>query len=368
MNLSLWVKAIVLTSISCFYFYPLPLFAQSQFPGGVTIPPNAPGKVEQTIPQPIPVPTPGVPESTTSPILPVTPSTPAPETNIPSGEKFFVREIKVEGNTVLQKEINALKRKLEGKEISFEELLELRSQITQLYIDNDYISSGAFILNHQFLINDTVTIQVVDDQELVLFATVNVLEKHYPEAEIFYCQKIKDVVNKVANQKFELVVVDLAMPENAGDNPRTEAGIQLLKALMQQYPTLNIVVQSAYPRSLVRLKPAISNHEGGFTVADKSLSMNEMLAKVDWALKGINYTPKDMRSGLEIKPEWLKVLQLAFNESLQDTAIATKMSVAERTVRHYWTKIYDVLGVYPDEGKNLRIQTEIRAREEGLID
>jgi hypothetical protein len=26
------------------------------------------------------------------------------------------------------------------------------------------------------------------------------------------------------------------------------------------------------------------------------------------------------------------------------------------------------LGVYPDEGKNLRIQTEIRAREEGLID
>jgi DNA-binding NarL/FixJ family response regulator len=209
---------------------------------------------------------------------------------------------------------------------------------------------------------------VVDDQELVLFATVNVLEKQYPEAEIIHTQTVKEALHKLANNKFELVVVDLAMPENVGDNPRTEIGIQLLKTLMQQYPTLNIVVQSAYPRSLVRLKPTISNHEAGFTVADKSLSMNEMLAKVDWALKGVNYTPKEMRSGMEIKPEWLEVLQLAFNEGLQDTAIANRMSVAERTVRHYWTKIYDVLGVYPDEGKNLRIQTEIRAREEGLID
>jgi hypothetical protein len=44
------------------------------------------------------------------------------------------------------------------------------------------------------------------------------------------------------------------------------------------------------------------------------------------------------------------------------------MHRAERSVRTYWTKIQDVLGVYPEEGKNMRIQTEIRARQEGLID
>jgi hypothetical protein len=37
-------------------------------------------------------------------------------------------------------------------------------------------------------------------------------------------------------------------------------------------------------------------------------------------------------------------------------------------VRHYWTKVQDVLGIYPEEGKNIRLQTELRAREEGLID
>ncbi len=32
------------------------------------------------------------------------------------------------------------------------------------------------------------------------------------------------------------------------------------------------------------------------------------------------------------------------------------------------TKAQDLLGVYPEEGKSLRIQTEKRAREEGFID
>ena len=208
---------------------------------------------------------------------------------------------------------------------------------------------------------------VVDDQELVLYATINVLKQQYPSAEILQAQTSQEALNQVVSITLDLIVVDLAIPKTRGGTARTETGIQLLKTLMQ-HPTLNIVVQSAHPRSLVRLKPAISVHEGGFTVADKSLPMNEMLTKVEWALKGVIYTPKEMRSGLEVKPEWLEVLQLAFNKGLQDTAIGERMNVSERTVRHYWTKIQDALGVYPNAGKNLRIQTEIRAREEGLID
>ncbi|MDJ0616772.1 MAG: response regulator transcription factor [Calothrix sp. MO_192.B10] len=209
---------------------------------------------------------------------------------------------------------------------------------------------------------------VVDDQELVLYATINVLKQQYPTSEIIQAQTSQEALNLAAQQQVDLVVVDLSMPESSGQSARTDAGIELLKKLMDQYPTLNIVVQSAYPRSLIRLKPAINIHEGGFTVADKSLPMNEMLTKVDWALKGVNYTPKEMRSGLEMKPEWLEVLQLAFKEGLTDRAISEQMRIAERTVRHYWTKIQDALCVYPEPNKNLRIQTENRAREEGLID
>lgn len=211
-------------------------------------------------------------------------------------------------------------------------------------------------------------ILVIDDHELVLGGTVSVLKQHYPDAEVFTAQTAKDGLSQVESVNPDLVVIDLSMPEIPGDTARTETGIQLLKTLMERYRSLNIVVQSAHVRSLVRLKPAITAHEGGFTVADKSLPMKEMLTKVDWSLQGLIFTPREMRHGLEVKPEWLEVLQLAFQEGLQDKAIAERMNVAERTVRHYWTKIQDALDVYPDTGKNIRIQTEMRAREEGLID
>lgn len=211
-------------------------------------------------------------------------------------------------------------------------------------------------------------IVVVDDHELVLDSTVTVLQRHYPDASIATAQATANALPLIEQTKPDLVVVDLALPEQPRQASRIETGLQMLRTLFQRYPLLNIVVQSANAKSLVRLKPAINAHEGGFTIADKSLPLAEMLTKVEWALKGVVYTPKEMRTGLEMKPEWLEVLRLAFQEGLQDKAIAERMKVAERTVRHYWTQVQDALGVYPDAGKNIRIQTEMRAREEGLID
>jgi DNA-binding NarL/FixJ family response regulator len=211
-------------------------------------------------------------------------------------------------------------------------------------------------------------ILVVDDHESVLDGTVNMLRQQYPEAEILTAQTAQSTQKQVESTQPDLAVMDLSIPEKPGEMARTETGIQLLRTLMEQYPTLNIVVQSAHVRSLVRLKPAISTHEGGFTIVDKSLPLKEMLTKVEWALQGVVYTPREMRTGLEVKPEWLELLTLAFQEGLQDKAIAEQMNIAERTVRHYWTKIQDALGVYPEAGKNIRIQTQMRAKEEGLID
>ncbi len=211
-------------------------------------------------------------------------------------------------------------------------------------------------------------ILVVDDHESVLDGTVNMLRQQYPEAEILTAQTAQSTQKQVESTQPDLAVMDLSIPEKPGEMARTETGIQLLRTLMELYPTLNIVVQSAHVRSLVRLKPAISTHEGGFTIVDKSLPLKEMLTKVEWALQGVVYTPREMRTRLEVKPEWLELLTLAFQEGLQDKAIAEKMNIAERTVRHYWTKIQDALGVYPEAGKNIRIQTQMRAKEEGLID
>lgn len=77
---------------------------------------------------------------------------------------FSVKKIEVVGNTILHKEIDALIKPLENTEITFEELLELRSQITELYIERGYITSGAFLPNNQVMTNNVITIQVIEGE------------------------------------------------------------------------------------------------------------------------------------------------------------------------------------------------------------
>ena len=214
----------------------------------------------------------------------------------------------------------------------------------------------------------TQTFIVIDDHDAVLEGTCSVLKKQYPDAKILSATTGDAVEPMIADTKPDLIVMDLSIPTKSGDQPRTENGLQLMQDILESHPTLNLVIQSAHAKSLIRFKSIIDTHRAGFTIADKSLPSHEMLTKVDWALKGLLYTPPEMRTGLEVKPEWLEMLQLAFIEGITDKAIAQKMNVSERTVRHYWTRTQDALQVYPDEGSNIRIQTYNKAREYGLFD
>lgn len=209
---------------------------------------------------------------------------------------------------------------------------------------------------------------VVDDHASVRDGTVLALQRLYCGAEIETAQTADEAYQRLQELQPDVAIMDLSIPEAPGIAAETETGIKLLRRLLDTYPDYNFVVQSSYVKSLVRIKPNIDAHQGGFTVVDKSEPMEEMLKKVEWALQGVVCTPREIRMGLEIKPQWLRVLELAFKEGMNDKAIALNMDIAERTVRHYWTKVQDILGIYPEAGKSLRIQTELRAREEGLID
>lgn len=209
---------------------------------------------------------------------------------------------------------------------------------------------------------------VVDDHASVQEGTVMALKRSYPEAEITTAQTAQDARDTLKSLQPDVSIVDLSLPESAGETAETETGIHLLRSFLKNHPDYNFVVQSSHIKALVRIKPDIDAHHGGFTVVDKGEPMEEMLRKVDWALQGVVYTPREIRIGLEIKPQWLKVLELAFKAGMNDRAIANEMDISERTVRHYWAKVQDILGIYPTVGKSLRIQTELKAREEGLID
>lgn len=228
---------------------------------------------------------------------------------------------------------------------------------------------------------------VIDDHYLILNGTYNLLQQQYPNAGIVKVktafdaiQEISNIVKaktafeppiEISNSSFDLIVMDLSIPEQTGIIAQIDTGINLLQHLLRKYTHQNFLVQSSYVKALVRIKHEIDEHQGGFAIADKALSEQEILIRANLALQGATHT-KDIKTALEFKPEWLEVLRLAFEEGLTDKLISDRMFKSERAVRTYWTKIQDVLGVYPEdckrEGKNLRIQTEIRARQEGLID
>ena len=75
--------------------------------------------------------------------------------------RFDAVEIEVVGSTVLQDEISRQVACYEGQRITLSDLFNLRSQITQLYIENGYITSGAFIPNGQ-VIDEQVQVQVIE--------------------------------------------------------------------------------------------------------------------------------------------------------------------------------------------------------------
>ena len=110
---------------------------------------------------------------------------------------------------------------------------------------------------------DSLKLLAVDDHESVLSSTVSVLQKTYPNATIYTAMTAKAVSEALQRELPDLLVMDLSIPAAPGEPSAIESGIDLLRDIMETYTELNIVVQSAHVRSLVRLRPVIDRHQGG---------------------------------------------------------------------------------------------------------
>lgn len=215
-----------------------------------------------------------------------------------------------------------------------------------------------------------MNILIVDDHPLMLNSLKELAQEQFPTGKIVTAKTIREAEEQLQALiiNWQLAIVDLSLPQDEADSGRSETGITFLRDVMKQYPQLNLMVCSSNTRSLVQLKHQIDNHQGGFTIADKMLPVEEIQRRMQYAADGIALT-KEVRKGLELKAEWLHTLQLAA-EGLQDKGISERLNVTERAVRHYWTKLQDVLEIYTEgtDKVNLRVLTLNKAREVGLID
>lgn len=78
-----------------------------------------------------------------------------------SESQFLVNSIDVQGNTILENEINTIVKGYENKNITPEDLQNIANQITQLYLNQGYISTRAVAQN---VVEGVVIIQVYEGE------------------------------------------------------------------------------------------------------------------------------------------------------------------------------------------------------------
>lgn len=219
------------------------LIAQSSPPSGVTIPPTTRERIEQTIPKPTKplVPIPSTPSPSPAPPNLQTPPTPQPTPPpSPTNLRFYVKKIEVLGSTVLKDEINKLVKEYENREVTFEDLLTLRSKIVQLYRANGYITSGAFLPDNQVLDSGTVQIQVVEAElERIEINGLTRLQKGYVLRRLGNATKPPLNSQRLEEKLQQLQLDPLIKLVNAELTAGSTSGRNILRVDLQEAPAFH---------------------------------------------------------------------------------------------------------------------------------
>lgn len=197
-------------------------------------------------------------------------------------------------------------------------------------------------------------------------------ENQFPHSEVHYSKFSQDAERIIAqNKALKLIVADLNLSEPQPSNAENQMGISFLEKLMDQCNAQNILVLSDNVKSLSRLKDRINAYSGGFAVAEKSLSTDEIFRLANLVMQGHVYLSKSLRqTGMikDIEEQWLEVVKLKFQEGLNDKAIAQRLHVSDRTIRNYWIRLQDTLNIPNDPSYEIRVQIMLKLKKLGLLE
>lgn len=254
-------------------------------PSGVTLPPDTPETIERTIPQPSPLP------QTPPPQLPApiprleVPPTPSPEVPPPTDDRFVVKQVEVLGSTVLQNEITELTEAFTNREVTFEDLIKLRTDITQLYINNGYVTSGAFLPVNQDITSGVVTIQVVEGElERINIDGLQRLRSEYVRSRLEIATK-PPVNQQRLERALQLLQIDpLIRQVNAELTAGSTAGRNVLQVSLQEAPpfTAGLTTDNRQSSSIGSLQASV------FATHNNLLGFGDRLSAEYGITEGLN--------------------------------------------------------------------------------
>lgn len=228
------------------------------------------------------LPNPGIPTPPPQPELPIPsplpppeellqPSTPAPGDreeipNVPG--TVTVERFEVVGSTVFSKEeLDKLLADFTGRPISFAELLQARSVVTQLYISKGYITSGALI-PPQSMTGGVVKIQAIEGRlESISVAGNQRLNPEYVRSRLAIATQAPLNQNRLleALQLLQLnpLIQNISAELQAGSRP----GLNLLEVRIKEAKTLNSRIFADNGRS-----PSVGTFRRGAEIGSGNVS------------------------------------------------------------------------------------------------
>jgi DNA-binding NarL/FixJ family response regulator len=188
---------------------------------------------------------------------------------------------------------------------------------------------------------------IVDDHPLFLEALQSALEFGFPGAEVDVADSIGGARIKLSKQKFDLILLDLKMPDATGFE-----GIAQIRSIIAHTP---LAVISAMAGSEILSKAKAAGADG---FINKSLPRKDIFQSVEHLLKGEKWfpggpaeIPVPVVAGSivdrlrQLTPQQLKVLAKVCEAKL-NKQIAFELNVTETTIKAHITLIFKKLHVH----------------------
>lgn len=190
---------------------------------------------------------------------------------------------------------------------------------------------------------------IADDHPLFRTALIQVMSKHFPQAQISQSVNLGETIDKLGEtDDIDLLLLDLQMP-----------GSQDLFGLItirEQFPSIPVAIVSASEEQCL-INRAIGYGAMGYIT--KSLSQEDIYRAIECILNGEKWVPESFRANLRpisneeqtlaaniasLTPQQYRVLSL-LKEGWLNKQIAFELGVTEATVKAHITSIFRKLGV-----------------------
>ena len=250
--------------------------------------------------------------------------------DLPYAIRTYVSEFRISGNTAVStEELKQVVAPFEGREITNNELEEVRQRLTLYYVDRGYLNSGA-VIPDQKVIGGVVEVQVIEGTlTRILIEGVTRFDPEYFTSRLALRSGPPLNVNDLQEQLQILIQNDLVRGIRAELGPGDSPGTAVLKATVAEAPpyAFGLVVDNKLPPSLGEFRLLAQgearNLAGWGDVLAAELGLSEGIKADFKASYSAPLSPRDLTLGIYFEDGNAEVVEEPFDELDIETELRT---------------------------------------------